>query len=140
MATTQETTKGATSVESGNIKKCQTVVSTANKRKSIDQALSYAAAPVATATILLPSMNNVQKCAVITDKVHQSEVNILRDGEKKKAVLTQEKICSTPAPSALAKRKILEKKQSESIISTTEKTVDSLLSKMLRRKSQGEKM
>ena len=127
-------------MESCNVKKGPTFLSSGNQRKGIEQALTPAATQVATAAILLPSMNNVQNCAVIKDKVHQSEVNVLREGGKKKTVVTQEKICSTPGSSALSKRKILEKKQSESTIASKGNTTDSLFSKMLRRKSQGEKM
>ena len=127
-------------VETTNVKKYQTSLLSGDQQKSVDKALSDLAAPVATVLILSPSMNVVRKCTVIKDNMHQGEVSSLRDVERPRTVLTQEKKCSTPASSSIAKQKLLEKKQSETIISTPSKPADSLLSKMLRRKSQGEKL
>ena len=122
-------------------------MSTGNPRKSVDKVLSHVAAPVVTAAILLPSINNAQKCATtandnIVDN-NSETTNMLRDNntnEKKKStkVVMQEKICSTPSSRILTKEKILEKKQSESFISTPDSLVGNLRSKMMnRRKSQG---
>ena len=127
---------GKTTTESGGIIK--SILSSSNQKKSIDKALFNAAAPVATAAILLPSMNNAQIRSVVTDENSgQCDVSILCTGdssEKKKNVVMQEKICSTPS----SKLKLLEKKQSESFIATPDSLVGNLRSKMLRRKSQVE--
>ena len=129
--------EGKTTTESGGIIK--SILSSSNQKKSIDKALFNAAAPVATAAILLPSMNNAQIRSVVTDEnPGQSDVSIICTGdssEKKKNVVMQEKICSTPSSSKL---KLLEKKQSESFIATPDSLVGNLRSKMLRRKSQVE--
>ena len=107
--------------------------------------MSLSAAPVATAAVLLPPIKNAQKCAIVNDNiVEQSETtNMLCDSscnEKNKstAVVMQEKICSTPSSRILTKGNILEKKQSESFISTPDSLVGNIRSKMMnRRKSQG---
>ena len=121
-------------------------MSTGNKRKSIDKALSHVAAPVATAAILLPSIKNAQKCATVNDNnldKNSEKTNILNDNntnepKKSTTVVMQEKICSTPSSRILTKGNLLEKKQSESFISTPDSLVGNLCSKVMnRRKSQG---
>ena len=121
-------------------------MSTENKRKSIEKVLSHVAAPVATAAILLPSINNAQKCAIVNENImdNKSETtNMLCDNDtnenkKSTTVVMQEKKCSTPSSRVLTKEKLLEKKQSESFISTPDSLVGNLRSKMMnRRKSQG---
>ena len=118
-------------------------LSSGTQKKSIDKALSFAAAPVATAAILVPSINNAQNCAIVTDLSMMDSpcetTQMLQEfgsNEKKTKVSMQEKICSTPSSSMTPKAKILEKKQSESFISTPDSFTGALRSKFQRRKSQ----
>ena len=127
----------------GSVSSKKKFLSSGNQKKSVDNALSFAAAPVATAAILLPSINNAQKCAILTDGVGMMDscetTNMLQDcgsSEKKKKVSVQEKFCSTPSSSMAPQGKILEKKQSESFISTPDTFSGALRSKFQRRKSQ----
>ena len=105
--------------------------------------MSFAAAPVATAAILVPSINNSQNCAIVTDVGMMDSpcetTQMLQEfgsNENKRKVSMQEKICSTPSSSMTPKVKILEKKQSESFISTPDTFSGALRSKFQRRKSQ----
>ena len=122
-------------------------LSSGNQKKSIDKALSFAAAPVATAAILVPSINNAQNCAIVTDSgamdLPSETTHMLQDcsgsNEKTRKISMHEKNCSTPSSSIVSRGKILEKKQSESFISTPDHTfASSLRSKFQRRKSQTE--
>ena len=112
------------------------------ERKGIEKVLPHSAAPVATAAILLPSMNNSQKCAVVKKiDTHQGETEMGDSTEKKRKVVMKEKTSSTPASGILPKRKELESNQSEDpLAGSSETIVGSLRSKMFRRKSQGEKL
>ena len=98
---------------------------------------------MATAAILVPSINNGQNCAIVTDSgamdLPSETTHMLQDcggsNEKTKKISMHEKNCSTP----VSRGKILEKKQSESFISTPDHTfASSLRSKFQRRKSQTE--
>ena len=109
--------------------------------------MSFAAAPVATAAILVPSINNAQNCAIVTDSgimdLPSETTHMLQDcdgsNEKNKRVSVQEKLCSTPSSNMVPRAKLLEKKQSESFISTPDHTfASSLRSKFQRRKSQAD--
>ena len=116
-----------------------------DEHKSIGKGLPHSTAPVATAAILLPSMNNSQKCTVVKKiDIHQGGTEMLHMGdstEKKRKVVTKEKTSSTPASGILPKRKELESDQSEDpLAGSSETIVGSLRSKMFRRKSQGEKL
>ena len=107
--------------------------------------LPHSAAPVATAAVLLPSMNNSQKCAVVKKiDTHQGETEMMNMGdstEQKRKVVMMEKTSSTPASGIFPKRKGLEKNQSEDTpAGSSETIVGGLRSKMFRRKSQGEKL
>ena len=121
------------------------MLESSDERNSTEKVPPHSAAPVATAAILLPSMNNSQKYAVVKKiDSHQGETEMLRLGdstEKKRKVVMKEKTSSTPASGILPKRKELESNQSEDpLAGSSETIVGSLRSKMFRRKSQGEKL